>query len=72
MVANCGPFGATDDAYVFDGQDGEEQVLVGLCNWKQSVRSSSLARLSLFLSLSSRGSPRLPLADMSISGHGET
>lgn len=29
MVADGGPFAATDDANVLDGQDGEEQVLVG-------------------------------------------
>lgn len=31
VVTDCCPFGTTDDAYVFDGQNGEEQVLVGLC-----------------------------------------
>lgn len=28
MVTNGGPFRATDDADVFDGQNGKEQVLV--------------------------------------------
>ena len=29
MVADGGPFSAADDPYVLNGQDGEEQVLVG-------------------------------------------